>query len=51
MSKIIDITSWIDVPPPEFSLSSSANPLVLTKGETMDIGAQLVSNKALMPQS
>jgi len=50
-SKIIDITSWIDVPPSEFSLSSSANPLVLTKGETMDIGAQLVSNKALMPQS
>jgi len=31
-SKIIDITSWIDVPPTQFSLSSSTNPLVLTKG-------------------
>lgn len=28
-SKIIDITSWIDVPPSEFLLSSSTNPLVL----------------------
>lgn len=49
-SKIIDITSWIDVPPAEFSLSSSPNPLVLTKGETMDIGAQLLSNTGLLPR-
>ena len=49
-SKIIDITSWIDVPPAEFSLSSSENPLVLTKGETLDIGAQLVSNTGISPR-
>jgi hypothetical protein len=48
-SKIIDTTSWIDIPPTEFSLSSSPNPLVLTKGETMDIGAQLLSNTGLVP--
>jgi hypothetical protein len=49
-SKIIDITSWIDAPPAEFSLSSSPDPLVLTKGETMDIGAQLLSNTGLLPK-
>jgi len=49
-SKIIDITSWIDVPPSEFSLSSSTSPLVLIKGETMDIGAQLVSNTGISPR-
>lgn len=49
-SKIIDITCWIDVPPTEFSLSSSPNPLVMTKAETMDIGAQLLSNTELVPR-
>jgi hypothetical protein len=49
-SKIIDITSWIDVPPSEFSLPSSTSPLVLIKGETMDIGAQLVSNTGISPR-
>jgi hypothetical protein len=49
-SKIIDITSWIDAPPAEFSLSSSPDPLILTKGETMDIGAQLLANTGLLPR-
>lgn len=49
-SKIIDITNWIDVPPAEFSLSSFPNPLVLTKGDTMDIGAQLISNTGALPK-
>jgi hypothetical protein len=49
-SKIIDTTGWIDVPPAEFSLTSSPNPLILTKGESMDIGAQLMSNTGLLPK-
>jgi len=48
--KIIDITSWIDVPPAEFSLLPSTNPLVLTQGETVDIGVQLVSNTGTSPR-
>lgn len=49
-SKIVDITGWIDVPPAKFSLSSSPNLLVLTKGESMDIGAQLMSNTGILPK-
>jgi hypothetical protein len=49
-ANIIDMTNWVDVPPAQFSLSTLPKSLVLTQGESLDIGAQLVSNTGSSPQ-
>ncbi len=46
--RIVDITSWIDVPPAQFSLLPLPDNLILMKGDTMEIGAQLVSNTGML---
>lgn len=49
-TSIIDMTNWFDVPPAQFTLSTLPKSLVLTQGESLDIGAQLVSNTGSSPQ-
>jgi hypothetical protein len=49
-TNIIDMTNWVDVPPAQFTLSTLPKSLVLTQGESLDIGAQLVSNTGSSPQ-
>ena len=49
-TNIIDMTNWVDVPPAQFTLSTLPKSLVLTQGESLDIGAQLVSNTGTSPQ-
>jgi len=49
-TNIIDMTNWVDVPPAQFTLSTLPKSLVLTQGESMDIGAQLMSNTGSSPQ-
>lgn len=46
----VDMTNWIDVPPAQFTLSTLPNTLVLTQGESLDIGAQLVSTTGTSPK-
>jgi hypothetical protein len=49
-SSNIDMTNWVDVPPAQFTLSTLPKSLVLTQGESLDFGAQLVSNTGSSPQ-
>ena len=49
-TNIIDMTNWVDVPPAQFTVSTLPKSLVLTQGESLDIGAQLVSNTGSSPQ-
>ena len=49
-TNIVDMTNWVDVPPAQFTLSTLPKSLVLTQGESLDIGAQLVSNTGSSPQ-
>ena len=42
--KLVDFTSWIDVPPGIYTLSTSPSPLQLRPGSTKDIGVVLKSN-------
>ncbi|WP_148681005.1 hypothetical protein [Candidatus Nitrososphaera gargensis] len=47
---IIDLTSWIDIPPEKFSLSTLPNPVVLRQGEQKNIGVQLESASGFIPK-
>ena len=41
---VVDLTSWIDIPPPSYTFSTIPDPIVLRKGEQKDIGIQLKSD-------
>ncbi len=41
---LLDLTPWIDIPPPQFTFSTTPNPLILTQGQQEDIGVQLQSS-------
>ena len=47
---IIDLSSWIDIPPEKFSLSTLPNPVVLRQGEQKNIGVQLESSSGFIPK-
>lgn len=47
---VVDLTSWIDIPPSTYTFSTLPSPLVLRQGERMDIGVQLKSSSGLQPQ-
>ena len=47
---VVDLTSWIDIPPSSYTFSTLPSPLVLRQGERMDIGVQLKSSSGLQPQ-
>jgi hypothetical protein len=40
--RLIDFTSWIDIPPPTFNLSASS-PVEIRRGDTQDVGVVLKS--------
>ncbi len=41
---VLDLTNWIDIPPPEFTISTLPDPVLLRQGEQKDIGVQLKSS-------
>ena len=41
---VLDLTNWVDIPPPEFTISTLPYPVVLRQGEQKDIGVQLKSS-------
>jgi len=43
---LLDLTSWIDIPPTQYSFATSTNPVVITQGE-QDVGKQLKSNNGI----
>ena len=48
--RIIDFTSWFNVPPQEYIFRTSPNPVTARQGETTDITAQLRSTTASIPE-
>jgi len=47
---IVDITNWIDVPPASYSLSTVPKDITLTQGESLNIGANIITNTGLLPR-
>jgi hypothetical protein len=41
---VVDLTNWVDIPPPEFTFSTLPDPVILRQGEQKDIGIQLKSS-------
>ncbi len=48
---VIDLSSWIDIPPPTYSFSTTPSPIELVKGEQHEIGLQLLSSSGTVPNS
>ena len=44
---LLDLTSWIDIPPTQYSFATSPNPVVITQGEQQDVAIQLKSNNGI----
>jgi hypothetical protein len=47
---VYDLSSVIDIPPPQYDILTIPNPVVLRQGEQKDIGVQLKSNTGIIPQ-
>jgi hypothetical protein len=47
---IYDLSSVIDIPPPQYDILTIPNPVVLRQGEQKNIGVQLKSNTGIIPQ-
>jgi hypothetical protein len=45
---VIDLGSWIDIPPIDIALSTLPNPVILRQGEQKNIAIQLKSNQGLI---
>src|SRR5262249_46460860 len=46
----LDLSGWIDIPPPKYSFSTIPSPLVFRQGENKEIGLQLISSKGVAPK-
>jgi hypothetical protein len=41
---VLDLSNWIDIPPPQYVFTSTPSPVVVRQGEQEDIGVQLISS-------
>ncbi|PWU78659.1 MAG: hypothetical protein DLM72_21490 [Candidatus Nitrosopolaris wilkensis] len=48
---LLYLTPWIDIPPAQYSFTTSPSPLVITQGEQQDIGVQLKSNNGIFAKA
>jgi hypothetical protein len=48
---VVDLSSWIDIPPPTYSFSTTPSPIEFVQGEEQEIGIQLVSSSGTVPNS
>jgi hypothetical protein len=46
----VDMTNWIDIPPPVYTFSTIPDTIVLSPGEQKDIGIQLESSHGINPE-
>lgn len=46
---LVDVTNWVDIPPPEYTYLTTPNPLNLRQGDQEIIGAQLRSSDGIVP--
>jgi hypothetical protein len=48
---LVDLSSWIDIPPPTYSFSTTPLPIEIVQGEEQEIGIQLISSSGMPPDS
>lgn len=44
LKMVLDLSSWIDIPPPQYVFSTTPSPLVIRQGQQKNIGVQLISS-------
>jgi len=47
---LLDLTPWIEIPPSQYTFSTTPNPIVITQGQQEDVGVQLQSSNGLLPK-
>jgi hypothetical protein len=47
---LLDLTPWIDIPPSQYTFSTTPNPIMITQGQQEDVGVQLQSSSGLPPK-
>jgi hypothetical protein len=48
---VVDLSSWIDIPPPTYSFLTTPSPIEIVRGEEKEVGIQLVSSSGTLPNS
>jgi hypothetical protein len=48
---LIDLSSWIDIPPSTYSFTTTPSNIEIVRGEEQEIGLQLVSSSGILPDS
>jgi hypothetical protein len=48
---LVDLSSWIDIPPPTYSFSTTPSTIEIVRGGEQEIGIQLVSSSGMLPDS
>jgi hypothetical protein len=44
LKMVLDLSNWIDIPPPQYVFSYTPSPIVVRQGEQKNIGVQLISS-------
>jgi hypothetical protein len=47
---LLDLTPWIDIPPSQYTFSTTPDPILITQGQQKDIGVQLRSSSGILPK-
>jgi hypothetical protein len=48
---LVDLSSWIDIPPPTYSFSTTPPIIEIVRGGELEIGIQLVSSSGMLPDA
>lgn len=48
---VVDLSSWIDIPPPTYSFLTTPSPIEIVRGEEKEVGLQLESSSGSLPSS
>ncbi len=48
LKMVLDLSNWIDIPPPQYVFLTTPSPIVIRQGEQKNIGVQLISSKGTL---
>jgi hypothetical protein len=51
LKMLVDLSSWIDIPPPTYSFSTTPSIIEIVRGGEQEIGIQLVSSSGMLPDA
>ena len=47
---LLDLTPWIDIPPSQYTFSTTPDPILITQGQQKDVGIQLRLSSGILPK-